>query len=334
MATIKDIADRAGVSITTVSRVLNHDETLNVQDETKQRVFEAAEEMEYQLKEKKKRKKKLKIGVYYSYSLEEELDDPYYLSVRVAIEKKIAEEGYQKYQIRSFDKFDRLGSIDGIIALGTFSKSVIERIDSFQKPAIFVDASPDEEKYDSIVFDLKKAALKVLDYLMGKGHRKIAMIGGMELDSDGRIVNDDRTYFFQRYMEKRGLLKSEYIKIGGYTPQYGYRLFKELMNASDRPTAIFVVNDSLAAGCYKAANELGLSIPEDISIIGFNDIQAAKYMVPPLTTVRLNMEFMGERAVTILADRLLGERSICVKTIIPSELIERESVGEIALSEK
>lgn len=329
MATIKDIADRAGVSITTVSRVLNHDETLNVQDETKQRVFEAAEEMEYQLKEKKKRKKKLKIGVYYSYSLEEELDDPYYLSVRVAIEKKIAEEGFSKYQVRSFDTPDRLGSVDGIIALGTFSKTAIERIDSFQKPVIFVDASPNEDKYDSIVFDLKRAALKVLNYLTDKGHRKIAMIGGMELDSDGKVVKDDRTYFFQKYMEKRGLLKPDYIKIGGYTPKYGYRLFKELMNAADRPTAVFVANDSLAAGCYKAANELGLAIPGDISIIGFNDIPAAKYMVPPLTTVRLNMEFMGERSVGILADRLLGDRSICVKTIIPSELVERDSVSAI-----
>lgn len=327
MATIKDIADKAGVSITTVSRVLNHDETLNVQDETKQRVFEAAEEMEYQLKEKKKRKKKLKIGVYYSYSLEEELDDPYYLSVRVAIEKKIAEEGFQKYQIRSFDTSERLGSVDGIIALGTFSTSVIERIDSFQKPVVFVDASPNADKYDSIIFDLKRAALKVLDYLMDKGHRKIAMIGGMELDSDGKVVKDDRTYFFQKYMEKRGILNPDYIKIGGYTPKYGYRLFKELMNVPDRPTAVFVANDSLASGCYKAANELGLSIPGDISIIGFNDIPAAKYMVPPLTTIRLNMEFMGERSVVILADRLLGDRNICLKTIIPSELVERDSVG-------
>lgn len=89
MATITDIADKAGVSISTVSRVLNYDETLNVPDETKQKVFEAAEELEYTLKEKKKRKKKLNIGVYYSYSLEEELADIYYLSVRVAIEKKL-----------------------------------------------------------------------------------------------------------------------------------------------------------------------------------------------------------------------------------------------------
>ena len=82
MATIKDIAAKAGVSIATVSRVLNHDETLNAQEETKKRIFEIAEELEYKVRAQKKRRKKLKIGVFYSYSPEEELEDPYYLCIR------------------------------------------------------------------------------------------------------------------------------------------------------------------------------------------------------------------------------------------------------------
>ena len=94
MATIKDIAARAGVSIATVSRVLNHDETLNAQEETKQRIMEIAEELEYEVRVQKKRKKKLKIGVFCSYSPKEELEDPYYLCIRLAIEKKLEEEGY------------------------------------------------------------------------------------------------------------------------------------------------------------------------------------------------------------------------------------------------
>lgn len=86
MATIKDIALKAGVSIATVSRVLNHDESLNAQEETKQRIFEIAEELEYEVRTQK-RKRKLKVGVFYSYSPEEELQDPYYLCIRLAIEK-------------------------------------------------------------------------------------------------------------------------------------------------------------------------------------------------------------------------------------------------------
>lgn len=329
MATLKEIADKAGVSITTVSRVLNHDGTLNVPDDTKQRIFETAEEMEYQLREKKKRKKKLKIGVYYSYSLEEELDDPYYLYVRVAIEKKIEEEGFTKYQIRSLDTPEKISNVDGIVCLGTFSASDVERIESFQKPVIFADASPDEDKYDSIIFDLKRSVIKVLDHLSALGHERIALLGVTDQDADGKPVADLRDSVYTDYMVGKGWFVPEYVRLGGNTPIYGYLLFKELVALPNMPTAIFVVNDSLAAGCYKAASELGIRIPEDLSIIGFNDIPSAKYMVPPLTTVRLNTEFMGERAVAILVDRLISDRTICVKTIIPAELIIRDSTGPV-----
>ena len=88
MATIKDIAERTGFSAATVSRVLNHDETLNVQDETRMKIFDTARELQYQAKERKSRKRHLTVGVYYSYSREEELRDTYYLTVRLAVEKK------------------------------------------------------------------------------------------------------------------------------------------------------------------------------------------------------------------------------------------------------
>lgn len=272
MATIKDIAEKAGVSIATVSRVLNYDETLNVQDETRKRIFEVAEQLDYQVKDKKKRKRKLKIGVLYSYSLEEELDDTYYLSVRVAIEKKLAEEGYKKYRINSSDTREDLAALEGIICLGTFSQSMMERIESFRKPTVFADAVPDTEKFDSVIHDIERSVLKVMKYLMNQGHKKIAFIGGYETDSDGAEVVDNRTYAYQRFMKQEGLFHEEYVKIGGYTPKYGYQMMKELLELPDRPTAVFVANDSLAIGCYKAVNEKGLAIPEDISVVGYNDI--------------------------------------------------------------
>lgn len=326
MATIKDIAERAGVSIATVSRVLNYDETLNVQDDTKQRIFEAAEKLDYQLKEKKKRKRKLKIGVFYSYSLEEELEDVYYLSVRVAIEKKIEEKGYRKIQIHSSSIEEGIAGVDGMICLGTFGKSTTKAIERIAIPTVFVDAIPTEEKFDSVNHDTRKSVKKVLDYLRVQGHERIAFIGGYETDSDGEEVIDLRTYMYQDYMKEQGLIQEEYMKIGGYKPKHGYLLMKELLELKDKPTAVFVANDSIAIGCYKAINEEGLSIPHDISIIGYNDISAARYLVPPLTTVRLHMEFMGEWAVELLEQRITTEREIGVRTMIPSELILRESV--------
>lgn len=329
MATLKEIAEKAGVSLATVSRTLNCDESLNIQDETKKRIFEAAEELEYHHLAKKKKKKKLKIGVYYSYSPEEELDDPYYLYIRVAIEQKIEEEGYKKVLITMADTADTVAKLDGIIALGTFSDSVVKKIESFQKPVVFADASPDDEKFDSIVINFQEAVPKIIDYFRSYGHSRIAIIGSKEMDSDGKEVFEHRGGIFEVYMKTLGLYREEYVKRGACYPQYGYKLFKELMELDVPPTAIFVVNDSMVAGCYKAASELRLRIPQDVSIIGFNDIPTAKYMIPPLTTVHLHMKFMGERAVEILADRILTERDVCIKITVPTKLVERESVGRI-----
>ena len=127
----------------------------------------------------------------------------------------------------------------------------------------------------------------------------------------------------------RGLYRPEYIKTGLCYAKYGDRLFKELHELEDMPTAIFVANDSMAAGCYKAAYEIGLKIPEDISIIGFNDIPTAKYMIPPLTTVKVQMEYMGEYAVHMLEERLNEERELCMKVTLPARLYIRDSVKEL-----
>lgn len=329
MATIKEIAEKAGVSMATVSRTLNCDESLNIQDETKKRIFEAADELEYHHQAKKKRRKKLKIGVYYSYSPEEELDDPYYLYIRVAIEQKMEDEGHKKYLITMADTPESVAKLDGIIALGTFSDSVVRKIESFQKPVVFADASPNDEKYDSIVINFEEAVPKIVDYFRKYGHKRIAIIGSKETDSDGKEVFEYRSGIFETYMKELGLYREEYTKKGACYPKYGYRLFKELMGLEEPPTAIFVVNDSMVTGCYKAASEMGIEIPEEVSIIGFNDIPAAKYMIPPLTTVHLHMKFMGERAVDVLADRIFTERDVCIKVIVPTKLIERESVGRV-----
>ena len=302
MATIKDIAAKAGVSIATVSRVLNHDETLNAQEETKKRIFEIAEELEYEVRAQKKRRRKLKIGVFYSYSPEEELQDPYYLCIRLAIEKKLEEEGYTKVIVKLDDSPEMINGLDG------------------------VDADPNPKRFDSIVVDYRRAVEEIVSYLVGCGHTKIGMIGCREVDKEGDEVLDTRIQHFQNALKKRGLYHPEYTKFGAYYAKYGYKLLKEFYEEGNLPTALFVANDSMAAGSYRAAYELGLKIPDDISIIGFNDIPTAKYMVPPLTTVRLYMEFMGEYAVKLLEERIIHGREICVKVSIPTKLYIRDSV--------
>ena len=130
MATIKDIAERTGFSAATVSRVLNHDETLNVQDETRMKIFDTARELQYQARERKSRKRHLTVGVYYSYSREEELRDTYYLTVRLAVEKKLEAENMERCQIQNLEELKNLGGLDGLLCLGTFSKSMVRQIEA------------------------------------------------------------------------------------------------------------------------------------------------------------------------------------------------------------
>ncbi len=329
MATIKDIAAKAGVSIATVSRVLNHDETLNAQAETKQRIFEIAEEMEYEVRVQKNRKNKLKIGVFYSYSPEEELEDPYYLCIRLAIEKRLEKSGYRKTAVSMSDTAESVAKVDGIICSGTFSQSMAERIGSWKKPVVFIDANPDPVRFDSIVIDYRQAVTGALDYLLQAGHTRIGLIGCAETDKDGNVIADERNTVFREYLSEKHLYHPEYVKMGFYHARFGYSLLKELYAEGNLPTALFVANDSLAVGAYKAAYELGLSIPEDISIVGFNDIPTARYMIPPLTTVRLYMDFMGEYAVDMLEDRLIRGREISIKAVVPTKLHIRDSVKKL-----
>ena len=329
MSTIKDIAELAGVSVATVSRVLNYDETLNVQEETKKKVFEAAEQLEYHMKEKKKRRRKLKLGMICSYSPEEELEDPFYLAVRLAIEKEIEENGFKRVPLSLEDGTEHLSAVDGLICLGTFSRTTVRRINEFQKPHIYVDAVGNRSTGDSIVTDIRHSVQGVMEYLWEQGHRQIGFVGGYELDSDGKEIFDSRLPVYQQFLKEKGVLCDSFIKIGGYTAKHGYRLMKELLNEVRQPTAIFAANDSLAVGCYRAIQESGLKIPEDMSVVGFNDISMAKYLAPPLTTVHVHMNFMGRKAVKLLAELIQQERRINIHVSVPTELIIRESVGRV-----
>ncbi len=329
MATIKEIAAKAGVSMATVSRVLNHDETLNVMQETKQRVFEVAEELEYEVRERN-RKKKLRVGVFYSYSRQEELEDPYYLCIRFSIEKQLEDDSYKKYVVTLSDTAESLAGLDGIICTGSFSTDTVKKMRSWEKPLVFLDACPDLTRFDSIVVDYEDAVKQSIDYLIENGHRRIGFIGGQMTDNNGQILEDGRVTAFREYMTQKGLFRPEYLKVSDFSAKCAGDMFHELYDEGNVPTALLVSNDSMAAGVYRAAFKHGLSIPQDFSLIGFNDIPTAKYMIPPLTTCRLPMEFMGAYAVRVLEDRVLNGRDVCIKTVIPAALHVRDSVRNIS----
>lgn len=339
MATIKEIASMAEVSISTVSRVLNFDETLNVSHSTRERILKIADELEYVSSKNKKAKNKRSkdIGIVYWYNYEEELGDPYYLSIRLAAEKKCNENNFNLVKLSEDSDVNDIKNVTGIIAIGRFTSCTIEKLASANENIVFVDFSPDENRFDSVMADLGKSTTKILNYLYELGHRKIGFIGGKRLEglSYEKIYIDERDIKYKEFMEIKGIYDPEYIYQGErFTFKVGYDLTIEALKSKNKITAFFVGNDTMAVGAYKAISEAGLSIPNDVSIVGFNDQPSAKYMIPSLTTIRIPSEYLGSAAVDLLLENINGTREYNKKVIIPTEFKIRESCRKIYPDEK
>ncbi len=332
--TLADIAKLANVSTSTVSRVLNYDETLNVQAETRKKVFNAAEELSYKVENKKNIK--YTLGFYFGIPTLMETEDVFYQDLRLEIETLLKIKGIGFRLISREETPKSVKDISGIISLGLFTeKNELEWLEKLDKPLVFVDSNPNPDKYCSVEFDLSYSTEKVLNYLTDLGHSRIGFIGGRDESSDGtRFLNytDDRENAYRNFMLKKNLLIEDHIRIGKFTPESGYKNFTEIFSQDVPPTALFVANDSLVVGCYRAAYEMGFSIPEDVSLIGFNDIDSAKYLIPSLSTVRLNMKEMAELSVKMMKDILNGF-NFPVRMIIPNKLIIRDSAKTLIESE-
>ncbi|WP_027109049.1 LacI family DNA-binding transcriptional regulator [Lacticigenium naphthae] len=330
MATLKDIAQLAGVSSATVSRVLNYDTSLSVSDEKREKIFEAAEELEYTKHQKRKRMKPGQIAIIQWHSKKEELEDLYYLSIRMAAERRARELGYENIGVFQLDTFAIDQKTDGIVAIGKFSDLQIKQLRSQTKYVCFVDSCPDIEE-DIVVSDLKTAVKKAIDFFTVQGHSTIGFIGGKEEFSDhtGDWI-DVRTSYVKEYLSKLGLLNKEFFSVGTFSISSGKNQMQNFLskNREKLPSAFFVANDSLAIGALKALQEASVTIPDEVSIIGLNDSSVVKYLTPSLSTIKVFTEEMGKSAIDLLHERLEGTRSIKKKIIIQTELIERESTAK------
>ena len=322
MATIHEVAEKAGVSIATVSRVLNFDETLNVSEDTKKRIFEIAEGLNYTSSHKRKKDKTLRIGIAQWYTKEQELKDPYYLSIRTAVEHKCDELSitFQRITIRE----KNFKGLDGIIAIGKFGPHSIEQLKKYNCPIVFVDFAPDDDEYDAIVTDYRRGVTKALEYLMTLGYSEIGYIGGREYIED-KLILDERETTYKEFMIERKLYNEEWSFQSTFLPEEGYHLMQDYLKGRNYPRACFIASDPMAIGAYKAINEAGLKVGEDISIVGFDDIYTSQFLTPSLTTVKVYTDCMGETAVETLLEKIKSKREIPRKILIPTKLIIRES---------
>ena len=309
MATIRDIAKLAGVSPATVSRVLNYDQELSVAQETKQRIFEVAEELNYTKHKRANKAVKSVIRLVQWYNEAEELADLYYLSIRLGIEKKAEELNIQIRRETLNDLSDT--QVSGTIALGKFDAEQIRQLRKVDDNLLFVDFDGMNMGLNSIVVDFDQSLNLVIDYFIQQGHQKIGILSGKEATKHNLQPIEDRPEF---------TLTAAFSMEAGKTA-----MTKFLMETKEYPNALFASSDALAVGAMQAIQEAGLKIPEDISVIGFNDVSVAKYVSPSLSTVKVETEWMGELAVSTILELAKEVSPVPRKITLGTKLIQRDS---------
>jgi LacI family transcriptional regulator len=330
MATIKDIAEEAGYSISTVSRVLNNDANLSVPDETREKIYEVAEKLNY----RKKMVRLLVKNIAFLYWLtdKEELEDVYFKSMRLEIEKLAQKFNVELTTYKITDGINMIpDNIEGFIAVGTFADKELAYLRSITSNGVFIDSTPDPNHYDSVRPDLAQITIKTVDFLIEKGHSEIGFIGGTyhnpNTDHDEM---DIREKTFRAYMNEKGILKEPFIFCQrGFSVDNGYQLMKKAIETlgDQLPTAFFTAADPIAVGCLQALNEYGIAIPNRVSVIGVNNISIAKYVSPPLTTYHIDMKEICKNAIELLLEQVLDKRKFVKTLYLGSELVVRKSTN-------
>jgi LacI family transcriptional regulator len=320
MVTLKEIAAAVGVSSATVSRVLNYDSTLSISNRKRQAIIETAEALNYATPRNRNRASKnglAKVALVHFLRPEQELTDPYYVAVRLGIESRCAAlkiETVKVYHTESRPDAGLLKSASGVIVIGKHTSDEIDWLRSHTRHMVFADFVPGDDRIDSVSADLWLAMEKLLDALAAMGYRRMAYVGW----------SDRRAQSFIHWTSQAGRFDDRMLRSGDNTEEGGYRLTREILAEKQPPDAIITFNDSMAIGAYRAISEKGLSIPGDISVASFNDIPVAQFLNPPLTTVHLPAEEIGEAAVDLLIERVSG-RELAKQVTLASRLVWRSS---------
>lgn len=340
MTKIKDVAREANVSIATVSRILSSDHTLSVSEDTRKRVWQTADFLNYKPR-KKKSTKKLKmnqdnvynIGIVSALAQEDEVHDPYFLSIRLGLEIACEQLPLNIKNIFRLEKgisLEKLHNLDGLIVIGGVDLSSLRDVYYENDNVVLVNHLPREGNYDVVASDLERAIEVVLNHLTKLNHYNIGYLGGLDniksVDS-GRVIKeieDARKVSYEKIMREKGLYNPENVFIGEWGPSSGYELMKQAIKKGNLPSAMIIASDPMAIGALRALYEEGINVPEDISLISFDDIEAAEFLNPPLSTVKIHAEEMGKMAAKLLWDRLNG-RNISTRVVLDTELIIRKS---------
>ncbi|MDR6226753.1 LacI family transcriptional regulator [Desmospora profundinema] len=332
--TIKDIAKMAGVSPSTVSKILNnyHD----IGEDTKKAVLEVMEKTGYRPSYSAKAlatKKSNIIGVIYAGKINADFNHPFFVDVINAFKKNIGEFGYdllffsnEKFASSKGDYLSRCRhyQIDGCIIInGDDIEASIDELDHSEIPCIGVDLPLSGKTSGYVTTDNYQVSAKVVEHFYLLGCREIAYIAG----NPKSVVSNLRTEGLERAMQKFGIpFREEWVVHGDYFEESGYEAMKKLLSHGEVPQALFAASDLMALGAIRAIKEEGLRIPEDIAVVGCDDIDAARLVDPPLSTVKQDKEKIGKLAAYMLRD-LMDKRTDSCSILVEPELIVRQSCG-------
>jgi len=326
--TIRDVAVKAGVSHQTVSRVINHSE--QVTEETRQRVERVITEMGYS---PNAIARYMARGSTRTLScISPNLTDFTFASIIEGAEIEARQQGYFLMSASAPDEkvFQDLVSqlvesrrTEGLLVINPYADERHTLLPS-RHPVVFVGATPRDGSVSSVALDDRSVALQAMQHLIDLGHRRIAMITGPDAEDCTR----DRVGGYKEALQKAHLAYDESLVVtGDWSATSGYLAFETLFRLPERPTAVFAQNDRMAVGLARAAREAGVSIPEQLSLIGVDDMPLASYFDPPLTTMHQDITSIGREAVRLLIKSVESKQECCQQLLLPVELVVRQSTA-------
>lgn len=330
MATIKDVAREARVSVATVSRVFNGGAL--VREETSRRIRDIAASLRYVPHGGARSlitSKTSTIGV-----LLPDLYGEFFSEVIRGIDITARRSGY--HLIISNSDFDKSaieaamramrGRVDGVIIMSPDidAQALIANLPD-SHPVVLLNSALCGDAFDSVSIDNVGGALAVVRHLISHGHRSIALITGAPRNVDGQ----ERKLGYRTALREASIEHNQQLEArGNFTEDSGFEAARALLSLRNRPTAIFAANDSMAIGALSALREAGVGVPEEIAVAGFDDISIARHLNPPLTSVHVPIAELGERATERLTAALsAGAAHVCRQEIVPTTLVIRSSCG-------
>lgn len=323
--TARDIARLANVSTRTVSRVLNGD--TRVRDKTRERVLAAIHQMNYQPNTTASRRRlpTQTLGVMVGHSPDVVFSNPFFAEMLRGIGRTTAMQGYKVVLMtysQDWTKSDLINGrlVDGLILMSLRGDDPI--VVHLQKMGIpFVQTSRNEMTPYVDVDNVYGGYLAVT-HLLQQGHQRIGLINGpQELPS-----SRDRHEGYKKALLEAGISYDQELVVSAtFSEDAGYQAAQHFLRMADIPTAIFVTADLMAMGAMRALHQFGLSVPDDISVIGFDGVSLGQYMNPPLTTINQQGERKGAVAAELLLRIVRGEEPRPSQITLPPELIVRQS---------